>query len=217
MPHLRLFDYAASANCYKVRLALAQLGIRYERVPVDIFDGQTLTPAFGAMNPLRSTPVLQVAEDDYLIESNAILLFLAESTSLMPSDRIDRAYVYRWLIFEQTDVMPTMGGLRFRLATDRLSTGDPEATRRRLGAIETLTRIDEYLQDREFLVGDRYGVADIALFGYVHVAGEAGLELKKYPAVGSWIERVISQPGYLNDLAPYPANATPGSGASIYD
>ena len=71
---LRLYDYAASGNCYKVRLLLAQLERPYERVPVDIFGGDTLTDEFGKINPFRSTPVLQIAPDRYLIESNAILI-----------------------------------------------------------------------------------------------------------------------------------------------
>ena len=55
---MRLYDYAASANCYKVRLLLAQLELPYERVPVDIFAGDTLTDDFARLNPVRSTPVL---------------------------------------------------------------------------------------------------------------------------------------------------------------
>ena len=69
---MKLYDYAASANCYKVRLLLAQLGLDYERVPVDIFAGDTLTDEFAAINPARSTPVLEFSAGTYLPESNAI-------------------------------------------------------------------------------------------------------------------------------------------------
>src|SRR5438477_450541 len=68
MSTLRLHDYAASANCYKVRLLLAQLGRDYERVPVDIFDGDTLTPEFARLNPHRSTPVLELEDGRALVE-----------------------------------------------------------------------------------------------------------------------------------------------------
>jgi glutathione S-transferase len=78
---LRLYDYGASANCYKVRLLLAQLERPYERVPVDIFDGETLTDEYARINPLRSTPVLEVAPGRYLLESNAILVYLADGTT----------------------------------------------------------------------------------------------------------------------------------------
>src|SRR5215218_8157764 len=98
---MRLYDYSASGNCYKVRLLLAQLGLPYERVPVDIFAGDTLTDAFAAVNPLRSTPVLEYEPERYLPESNAILLYLAHGTRLLPDDREGLAHVARWLLYEQ--------------------------------------------------------------------------------------------------------------------
>src|SRR5438105_7391406 len=106
MSTLRLHDYAASGNCYKVRLLLAQLGVEYERVPVDIFDGDTLTPEFERLNPHRSTPVLELSDGRTLIESNAILWYLATDTPYLPADSADQAEVVRWLVYEQTDVMP---------------------------------------------------------------------------------------------------------------
>src|SRR3954468_19570926 len=108
---MKLYDYVASANCYKVRLLLAQLGRRYERIPVDIFDGDTLTDDFAELNPLRSTPVLQLDDDRALIESNAILWYLAAGTPLLPEDPFEQSQVCRWLIYEQSDVMPMIGGL----------------------------------------------------------------------------------------------------------
>ena len=78
---MRLYDYDASCNCYKVRLLLAHLGIEYERVPVDIFAGGTLTDEFARINPMRTVPVLET-EDGYLPESNAILVYLSSGTPL---------------------------------------------------------------------------------------------------------------------------------------
>jgi glutathione S-transferase len=199
---LRLHDYAASANCYKVRLLLEQLGREYERVPVDIFGGDTLTDAYAAINPARSTPVLQTGDDTYLPESGAILAYLAEGTAFMPGGPIERAQVLRWLLFEQTGVMMAIGGLRFRLLTGRLP-ADSDAARRRRG------------QALAFFVGG-YGIADIAMYGYVHVAGDAGIDLERFPAVRAWCERVASVDGHVNDLEPYPANAMAGAGRSIY-
>jgi glutathione S-transferase len=214
---LRLHDYAASANCYKVRLALAQLGTQYERVPVDIFAGETLSDAFARMNPARTTPVLELGESGYLTESGAILLFLAEGTPLLPADRLERAQVARWLLFEQADVVPTVGGLRFRLATGRLAPDHERVARSRAAGYEMLGVLDAHLRGREFFVADRYSVADIAIYGYVHVAHEAGVGMEEHPEVAGWLERVAAQPGYMNDLEPYPANARPGASRSVYD
>ena len=204
------------ANCLKVRLLLAQLGRPYERVSVDIFAGDTLTDEYGAINPARSTPVLQIGASTYLSESNAILVYLADGTSLFPHDALRRAEVVRWLILEQTDVMPSLGGLRFRLLTGRLAAEDRDALRRRKLGEATLAALDLHLRTREFLV-DTYSIADIAVYAYTHVAQEAGYELAAYPAVERWLERVEQRPGFVNDLAPYPENARPGSSRSIYD
>jgi glutathione S-transferase len=217
MTELRLYDYAASANCFKVRLALAALALPYERVPVDIFAGETLTEEFHARNPARTTPVLEIGAETYLAESNAILFYLADGTPLLPKDRLERAQVLRWLIIEQTDVIPTMGGLRFRLATGRLRAEDAEAKRRHHAAEQVLDLIDSALREREFLVGDRYTIADLANYAYIHVAPEAGLDLRRYPAIQAWLSRIERQPGFVDDLAPYPPNARVGAGRSIYD
>jgi glutathione S-transferase len=122
---LRLIDYAPSANCLKVRMALAQLDLTYERAPVDIFDGDTLSDEFAAMNPARRTPILQMETGEFLPESNAILLHLAEGTSLLPEDARDRAQCYRWLFFEQSFLEPTLGSARFWKLTGRADT-DPQ-------------------------------------------------------------------------------------------
>src|SRR5688572_32069496 len=98
---MRLYDYAASGNCFKVRLLFALLGRDYERVPVDIFAGDTLTDAYVAINPLRETPVLELAAGERLAQSAAILWYLADGTAFLPEDRFERAQVAQWLSFEQ--------------------------------------------------------------------------------------------------------------------
>jgi glutathione S-transferase len=211
---LRLYDYDASANCYKVRLLLAQLALDYERIPVDIFAGDTLGDDYAARNPARETPVLEV-DGRHLPESGAILAYLAEGTEFLPSDRWERAQALRWVLFEQTQVMGTIGGLRFRLITGRIEPA--AAQRRRPAACAALEILDRNLADRTYLCGERYTIADIAVFGYAHVAGDAGIELGDFPAVERWVHAVESTPGYMNDLAPYPANARAGASRSIYD
>src|SRR6266545_4315066 len=174
---MKLYDYPASANCYKVRLLLAQLERPYERIPIDIFGGDTLTEEFAAKNPARATPVLETDDGKLLPESNAILLFLAQGTSFLPADPFGLAQVVRWLLFEQTDVMMTMGGLRFRLLTGRFAADSPDAVGRRAGAEAALRVLDQHLEAQPFLVGYTYTIADIATYSYSHVAPEAGLRV----------------------------------------
>jgi glutathione S-transferase len=213
---LTLYDYAASANCFKVRLLLAQLGLEYERVPVDIFDGDTLTDEFERLNPFRSTPVLVPSQGQPLIESNAILWYLARGTRYLPDDPAGEAEVVRWLIYEQADVMPAIGGLRFRLVTGRFAADSPEAETRRRNAYEVLRVVDDHLATREFLVADRYTIADLSVFAYAHTAPEAGLDTTSYAGFNEWLARVGEQPGFVDDLEPYPPNASLQVGRSIY-
>jgi glutathione S-transferase len=214
---MKLYDYAASGNCYKVRLLLAQLERPYERIPVDLFAGETLGDSYGALNPTRETPVLETADGRFLPDSGAILVYLAESTPLLPAAAFERAQVVRWLVYEQTEVIPGLAGLRFRVLTGRLAPDDAEAVRRKQGGEKTLRLLDDHLAAAPFFVGGRYSVADIALYGYVHVAGEAGIPLAPYANVVAWLARVEAQPRFMNDLEPYPPNARVGAGRSQYD
>jgi glutathione S-transferase len=213
---LKLYDYAASANCYKARLLLAQLGRDYERVEVDIFDGGTLTDEFAQLNPHRATPVLQLDDGRTLIESNAILFYLADGTAFLPDDPYERADVVRWLIYEQTDVMFMIGGLRFRLQTGRWQPDDEPAVARRDGAHEVLRVLDAHLADTPYLVGGRYTIADIAVYAYAHLAEEAGVPTAGHPAFRAWLTRVESTPAFIDDLQPYPPNASRLVGRSTY-
>jgi glutathione S-transferase len=207
---MRLYDYAASGNCFKVRLLLGLLGVEYERVAVDIFAGDTLTDAFGALNPLRETPVLELDDGRRLTQSNAILWFLAEGTALLPDDAFERGEVAMWLSFEQERVMGGIGGPRFRALTGRAFDAARLETGR--GALRVL---DAHLEARDWLVGAGPTIADVGVFAYSSRAGDAGLELP--PNVAAWLDRVRALPGFADDFVTYPDNARPGVSRSIYD
>jgi glutathione S-transferase len=116
---LTLFDYGPSANSLKVRVLLRQLGLDHERVPVDIFAGESRSEAYLALNPAGRTPALLLAGGEAIAESNAILLYLAEGTPFLPDDRVDRAHVNQWLFFEQNLLEPNVGTARFWRLTGR--------------------------------------------------------------------------------------------------
>ncbi|HSF01921.1 MAG TPA: glutathione S-transferase family protein [Solirubrobacterales bacterium] len=168
---------------------------------------------YADINPSRRTPVLEPEPGKYIPESAAILLYLAEGTDLLREDRFERAQVHRWLFFEQTQVYPTMGALRFLVGTGRMTADDTP----KRPSVDALKLLDAHLAERDFLVGDRYTLADLALFGYVHVADEGGLEMDRFPAVQRWLERITQQPRFMNDLEPIPESARVGETRSIYD
>jgi glutathione S-transferase len=211
---MRLYDYAASGNCYKVRLLLALLGREYERVAVDIFAGDTLTPEYEAINAARETPVLELEDGTFVAQSNAILWYLADGTAFLPATALQRSHVLQWLFFEQERVMSGIGSARFRILTGR----DGELVRARMALGRTaLELLDTHLRSRSYLVGEHCSIADISSYAYTHVAGDAGYDLDEYPSVTQWLDRIRQQPGFVNDLLPYPDNARPGRGRSVYD
>lgn len=216
MHTLRLYSYAASPNCLKVRILLAHLNRPHERIETDIFAGDTMSETYTAMNPARLTPLLVIGHRQHLPESSAILWYLAEGSSYLPTGALERADVLRWLLFEQSDVAYGIAGLRFRLRTGLLTERDPNVAERRRRGEQALAILEDHLRGRNFLVGESYTIADIANYAYVHVASEAGYELDATPSVSRWIERVEQQHGFVSDLAPLPEDPGLGRGLSIY-
>jgi glutathione S-transferase len=204
---LTLFDYGPSANCLKVRTLLRQLDIDHERVAVDIFAGESRTEEYLALNPAGRTPALRLDDGRAIAESNAILLFLADGSPLLPDDPVERAHVHQWLFFEQNLLEPNVGTARFWRLTGR-DREHPQAFEQRREAGESaLETLDRFLTGRRFLVSDDYTVTDIALYAYTHVANEAGIDMSAYTAIAPWLARVEATDRFANDLEPYPANA----------
>ena len=204
---LTLYDHPASANGYKVRLLLAQLELPCALRRVDIFAGESRTPAFRRLNPDGRIPVLQLDDGECIAESNACLVHLAEGTPLSPDTRLGRTRVLQWLFFEQNQVEPNLGTARYWMLTGR-DAGRREALALKLeAASNALATLDRYLADHAFLVGDRYSVADLGLFAYTHLSPDAGLSLADRPHVAAWIDRVRGQPRFFAGVEPYPAAA----------
>ncbi len=197
---MRLYDYAASGNCFKVRLLLSLLGEAYERVPVDIFAGDTLTDAYGAINPVRETPVLELDDGARITQSNAILWYLAEGTAFLPDTRLERARVAQWLAFEQERIMGGLGGARFRMLTGRGGFESRLETGR--AALDVL---EAHLGT--WIVGDAPTIADIGLFAYISVSP---VELPE--RVSAWAGARARAPGLRRRLHRVPRQRPPRFG-----
>ena len=195
---MRLHDHITSGNGYKVRLLLTLLGLPFTRVEYDIDRGATRTPGFLRLNPNGRIPVLEFEDGRVLAESNAILCYLAEGTRFLPADRFERALVLQWLFFEQYSHEPNIATLRYWI-THKLMNDERRAQvegKRRWGyaALEVMER---RLAEHRYFVGERYSIADIALYAYTHVAGEGEFDLARFAAVRRWLERVAAEPGHI--------------------
>jgi glutathione S-transferase len=195
---MRLYDFPSSGNGYKVRLLLSQLAIPFERVETNILERATRTPEFLAKNPNGRIPVLELEDGTFLAESNAILFYLADGTSFLPSDRLERSRVLQWMFFEQYSHEPYVAVARAWLhlfgMNEERQRQLPE--KRRLG-YDALGVMEGHLAARAFFVGERYSIADIALFAYTHVADEGGFDLGRFPAVRAWLDRVRAEPRHI--------------------
>lgn len=200
---LRLHDYLPSQNAYKVRMLLGHLGLAYETVPVEIFQGESRTPAFLKMNPAGAVPVLEIGPGRFVAESNAILCYLAESTIYLPAGRFERAKVMQWLFFEQDYVQPSIATIRHWAMTGKLERNSAQAPGRRAAGERVLDLLDRHLAGRAFLADSGYSIADIAVFAYVHRAEEGGFDLSGRPALRAWFERVAAESAPLPPVYPY--------------
>jgi len=193
-----LYDYRDSGNGYKARLALHQLQIPYRLVEVDIMRGESRTEAFLAKNPNGRIPLLELDDGSCLPESNAILHFVARGSWLVPEEARAHAQVLSWLFFEQYSHEPYLATSRFILR--HLPPDHPrraELPARLEKAREALRVMEQQLARAPYLVGDRYSIADIALYAYTHRASEASLDLSPFPALCAWLARVEAEPRWL--------------------
>jgi|SRR5580698_5088711 glutathione S-transferase len=195
---LTLYDYLDSGNGFKIRLLLSQLLLQYRWVERDIMAGETRTPDFLARNPNGRIPVIETDDGVCLAESNAILFYLAEGTQFLPQNPMLRAQVLQWMFFEQYSHEPYVATPRFIIKhLPENSARRAELPRRLAQGRAALGIMDQHLNGRNFMVAERYSIADIALYAYTHVAEEATLDLSAYPHVNTWLGRVAEQPYYI--------------------
>jgi len=193
---LTLYGDSISGNCLKTKWTADYLGVDYDWIEVSVVEGGTRSDAFMRMNPSGQVPVMRLPDGRILPQSNAIILYLTEmyaSESLVPADPFEKAKMMSWLFWEQYSHEPYVAVARFQLrylgrSHDALA---PDLLRRANGALDHL---ETALADRDWLVADRFSLADMALLPYTRFAPEAGLSLGSRPHLSNWIQRCE---GYL--------------------
>ncbi|XZN91527.1 MAG: glutathione S-transferase family protein [Microcoleus sp.] len=194
----KLYQYSMSGNCYKIRLLLNQLNIPFATLEIDILKGESRTKDFLHKNPNGRIPVLEIEPGKFLFESNAIMFYLSEGTEFFPNDKFERSQVMQWLFFEQYSHEPFIATSRFWYLTGKSEEFQEALKQKQAPGYAALGVMERHLETNDFFVADRYTIADIGLFAYTHVAAEGGFDLTRFPAIESWIDRIKSQPGYIN-------------------
>jgi glutathione S-transferase len=196
---LKVYDFTGSGNGYKTWLLMRQLGLPYTRIERDILKGETRTPEFLKKNPNGRIPTLELEDGTFLFESGAILWYLAEGTAFAPASRLERAETLQWMFFEQYSHEPYIAVARFwkhffDTLTPQQEANLPDIMKKGYAALDVMER---HLASNSFFVGNRYGLADIALYAYTHVAHEGEFDLSRYPHITAWLARVKAQPGHV--------------------
>ena len=206
---LTVYGFSPSGNCHKVRLMLEQLGRAYRWIETDSARGATRMPEFLAINPNGRVPAIVREDGRALAESNAILCWLAEGSEYLPSDNWERAQALAWMFFEQYSHEPYIAVARFiRGWTPADSPRRADLPRLRERGHQALAVMEKHLAAHAWFTGANYGVADIALHAYTHVAGEGGFDLAPYPALRDWLARVQATPRFVAmEQAPAAAQA----------
>ncbi|NJL51773.1 MAG: glutathione S-transferase family protein [Hydrococcus sp. SU_1_0] len=194
----KLYDFLPSGNSYKIRLLLNLLDIPYTRIDVNILERETRTTEFLTKNPYGKIPLLEIAPEQFIAESNAILYYLSQDTEYFPADKYTQAQVMQWLFFEQYSHEPNIATARYWISILQQPEQHEEQLKHkhRLGNA-ALKVMEQHLSNCNFLVGDRYTIADIGLYAYTHVAEEGGFDLQQYPAIFTWLERIKAHPKHI--------------------
>jgi glutathione S-transferase len=200
---ISVYGFSPSGNCHKVRLLLEQLGVEFRWIETDSSTGATRTPVYLARNPNGKVPMIELDDGRVLVESNAILCWLADGTPYLPTDAWQRAQALSWMFFEQYSHEPYIAVARFISGwTPHDSPRRSDLPRLRERSHDALAVMERHIAAHRWFTGEHYGIADIALFAYTHVAPHGGVSLDPYPQIRDWVARVQSTEGFVPMPAP---------------
>ena len=194
-----LYQMQNSGNCYKLRLAMAQLGVPFKICDIDILKDESRTPEFLQINPNGRVPALKLDDGRVLPESNAALCYLAAGSGLVAEDDFEYAQMLQWMFFEQYSHEPYIAVSRFwlHIVDGRVEKADRLGEWQERGH-QALAVMDRHLSGNEFFAAGRYTVADMALYAYTHIAHEGEFDLQPYEHINAWLKRVANQPGHVD-------------------
>lgn len=194
---MRIYGDSRSGNCLKVKFTADHLRLGYDWCEIDIMTGACRTEEFRKLHPAGQVPVIELDDGRTLAQSNAIMLYLADGSRLIPRRRYERAKMWEWLFWEQHKHEKTIAELRFQRLL--LGKSDDELDRDRVkGGHAALKLMDDHLASNDYFVGGRLSLADIALVAYTRWADEAGFDLADTPDVAAWVTRIEDELGIVD-------------------
>ncbi|MDK1288182.1 glutathione S-transferase family protein [Pseudoalteromonas umbrosa] len=198
MSGITLYSFSLSGNGHKIRHFLSILGLKYELKLLDPHMKEHKRESFVALNPLGQVPVL-VDGDAVICDSNAILVYLAQkydtNNTWYPEDALLRAEVQKFLSMSAGEVLN--GPNLYRGIKVIGKPGDLEQTYDK--TISFFVYLDKHLSDRDYLLGAKPSIADIALYTYPKLAVKAGVNLSDFPHIVSWFARIESAPKFVKE------------------
>lgn len=188
---LKIYGDSISGNCLKVKWTADYLDIEYEWIETNVLSRETRSSEFLAINSAGQVPTIILPDGRALAQSNAIIMYLAEGSCLVPQVPYDRAKMLEWLFWEQYSHEPYVAVARFQIKYlgKSVSDLDPRLVEKGSSALE---RLDKAVSASDYLVGSQLTLADLSLVAYTRTADEGGFDLKLYPALNTWIGRVES-------------------------
>lgn len=196
---ITVYGDSISGNCLKVKFVADLLDKPIRWIETSVIKKETRTPAFLALNPAGQVPLVVLEDGRPLAQSNAIMLYLAEGSRLIPADAVDRALMFQWLFWEQYSHETAIAVLRFHKAflkkpANEIDPGlQPKCER-------VLTIMNDHLASRRYFVAGALSLADIALVAYTRFSHDAGLDLGQWPHVQGWVVRIEKDLGLKTAL-----------------
>lgn len=191
---LKLYDNPLSGHAHRVRLFLSLLDVEYDRVPVDLSKHEHKTPEYLKLSPLGQVPTL-VDDEVVITDSTAALVYLATKygeETWLPRDPEGAARVQRWLSSASGELYRGPATAR---AIKRLGR-NADYDNARQWAERLFRWMQAELTGRTWLAADHPTIADIAMYSYLRVADEGGLDLSLYSAIERWLADVEKLEGF---------------------
>ena len=196
---IKLYDNPLSGNCFKVKLFLVQSKIPFESIIIDVFKGESRKAPFLQINNAGKIPAID--DNGFILnESNAILLYLAEkyNKNLLSENLDERGKIYSWILYNKTSVDPNLAkarAIKKFFPSDKQNSKELEFLQKE--GIKSLELIDKHLYGNDFFVNN-YSVVDIAMYPYIKLSYEGGIDIDIFKNITLWMNRVENTKEFIN-------------------